>query len=70
MLENRLNLQQIKILKNLADDLPFILGLDVPEIRFWYNTEKAKKHLGFSPKFSLQNVMRQYYENKGLDKSL
>jgi PAS domain S-box-containing protein len=26
MLENRLNLQQIKILKNLADDLPFILG--------------------------------------------
>jgi signal transduction histidine kinase len=26
MLENRLNLQQIKILKNLADDLPLILG--------------------------------------------
>jgi nucleoside-diphosphate-sugar epimerase len=46
------------------------IGLDVPEIRFWYNTEKAKKHLGFSPKFSLQDVMRQYYENKGLDKSL
>jgi len=40
------------------------IGVDVPEIRFWYNTEKAKKHLGFSPKFSLQDVMRQYYENK------
>ena len=40
------------------------IGVDVPEIRFWYNTEKAKKYLGFSPKFSLQDVMRQYYENK------
>ena len=40
------------------------IGVDVPEIRFWYNTEKAKKHLGFSPKFALQDVMRQYYENK------
>ena len=40
------------------------IGVDVPEIRFWYNTEKAKKHLGFSPKFALQDVMKQYYENK------
>jgi len=41
------------------------IGLDVPEIKFWYNTEKARRHLGFSPKFSLQDVMEQYYENKG-----
>jgi len=40
------------------------IGLDVPEIKFWYNTEKAEKHLGFSPKFALQDVMKQYYENK------
>ena len=40
------------------------IGVDVPEIRFWYNTEKAKKYFGFSPKFSLQDVMRQYYERK------
>lgn len=40
------------------------IGLEVPGISFWYNTEKAKKYLGFSPKFSLQDVMRQYYENK------
>ena len=42
------------------------IGLDVPEINFWYNTQKAKKHLGFSPKFSFQDVMSQYYENKRL----
>ena len=41
------------------------IGVNVPEIRFWYTTEKAKKHLGFSPKLSLQDVMGQYYENKG-----
>jgi nucleoside-diphosphate-sugar epimerase len=41
------------------------IGLDVPGIQFWYNTEKAEKHLGFSPKLSLQDVMNQYYENKG-----
>ena len=41
------------------------ISVDVPEIKFWYNTEKAKKHLGFSPKISLQDVMLQYYENKG-----
>jgi nucleoside-diphosphate-sugar epimerase len=45
------------------------IGLDVPAIKFWYNTEKARKHFGFSPKFSLQDVMKQYYENK-VDKSL
>ena len=42
------------------------IGVDVPEIKFWYNTEKAKKHLGFSPKLSLQDVMSQYFENKKL----
>jgi len=41
------------------------IGVSVPEIKFWYTTEKAKKHLDFSPKLSLQNVMRQYYENRG-----
>ena len=40
------------------------IDLDVPPITFWYNTQKAQKELGFSPKFSLQDVMRQYYENK------
>jgi len=40
------------------------IGLNVPPITFWYNTQKAKKHLGFSPKFSLKDVMLQYYENK------
>jgi len=40
------------------------IGVDVPEIKFWYNTEKARKHLGFSPKFALQDVMKQYYENR------
>jgi len=38
------------------------IGLDVPEIKFWYDTEKARKYLGFSPKFSLQDVMEQYYK--------
>ena len=40
------------------------IDLDVPEMKFWYTTEKAKKNLGFSPRFSLQDIMRQYYENK------
>ena len=40
------------------------IGLSVPAIPFWYTTEKARKKLGFSPKFSLQDVMQQYYENK------
>ncbi len=39
------------------------IGQDVPAITFWYNTQKAEKHLGFSPKLSLYDVMRQYYEN-------
>ena len=39
------------------------IGLDIPGIGFWYNTEKAKKHLGFSPRFDLLDVMKQYYEN-------
>jgi nucleoside-diphosphate-sugar epimerase len=39
------------------------IGLELPGIKFWYNTQKAKKNLGFSPKFSLQDVMNQYYEN-------
>ena len=38
------------------------IGLIAPPITFWYNTQKAKKHLGFSPKFSLQDVMLKYYE--------
>lgn len=40
------------------------IGLEVPGIKFWYNTQKAKKIFGFSPKFSLQDVINQYYENK------
>jgi nucleoside-diphosphate-sugar epimerase len=40
------------------------IGFNVPEITFWYNTQKAKKHLGFSPRFTLKDVMRQYYEYK------
>jgi len=43
------------------------IGQDVSSIPFWYNTQKAEKHLGFSPKLSLHDVMRQYYENKGKD---
>lgn len=39
------------------------IGLNVPGIGFWYNTTKAKKYLGFSPRFSLQDVMQQYYES-------
>ena len=39
------------------------IGLDIPGIGFWYNTEKAKKHLGFLPRFDLLDVMKQYYEN-------
>jgi len=38
------------------------IGLDIPGIAFWYNTEKAKKHLGFSPRFDLTDVMKQYYD--------
>ena len=41
------------------------IALNVPPIAFWYNTQKAKEYLGFAPKFSLQDVKRQYYENKG-----
>jgi nucleoside-diphosphate-sugar epimerase len=36
------------------------IDLSVPPITFWYNTQKAKEHLGFSPKFSLQDVMSEY----------
>ena len=39
------------------------IGLDIPGIGFWYNTEKAKKHLGVLPRFDLLDVMKQYYEN-------
>lgn len=39
------------------------IELKATPITFWYNTEKAEKYLGFSPKFSLADVMRQYYEN-------
>jgi len=40
------------------------IGYDVPAITFWYNTQKAAKLLDFSTKFSLRDVMHQYYENK------
>jgi len=40
------------------------IGLDVPGLGFWYNTNKAKEHLGFSARFNLQDVMQQYYENR------
>jgi nucleoside-diphosphate-sugar epimerase len=40
------------------------IGQDVPSIPFWYNTQKAEKHLNFTPKLSLSDVMHQYYENK------
>jgi nucleoside-diphosphate-sugar epimerase len=40
------------------------IGFNVPETTFWYNTQKAQKHLGFSPRFTLQDVMRQYYDYK------
>jgi nucleoside-diphosphate-sugar epimerase len=40
------------------------IGQDVPSIPFWYNTQKAEKHLNFAPKLSLSDVMHQYYENK------
>lgn len=41
------------------------IGLEVPGIHFWYNTKKAEGCLGFSPKLSLKNIMKQYYEKKG-----
>jgi nucleoside-diphosphate-sugar epimerase len=52
--------------KHFPDSTNFFndIGLEIPKIEFWYNTEKAKKHLGFSPKFSLQDVIQQYYEYK------
>jgi nucleoside-diphosphate-sugar epimerase len=40
------------------------IGLNVPSIPFWYNAKKAEKYLGFTPRFTLQDVMNQYYENK------
>ena len=40
------------------------IGQDIPAITFWYNTQKAEKHLGFSTKLSLSDIMHQYYENK------
>ena len=36
-------------------------------LKFWYTTEKARKHFGFCPRFSLQDIVRQYYENKAGD---
>jgi len=44
------------------------IGFDMPAVSFWYNGEKAKKQLGFAPRFTLQDIMNQYYENK--EKSL
>ena len=40
------------------------IGLEVPAINFWYNTNKAKEYLGFSPKYSLTDIVNKYYENK------
>jgi nucleoside-diphosphate-sugar epimerase len=40
------------------------IGFDMPAISFWYNTQKAKEQLGFSPRFTLQDIMNQYYESK------
>ena len=40
------------------------IGFNMPEISFWYRTQKADKQLGFSPKFTLQDIMNQYYERK------
>jgi len=40
------------------------IGFSIPAVSFWYNTEKAKEQLGFSPRFTLQDVMCQYYEHK------
>ena len=40
------------------------IGLDIPGIKCWYNTGKAETHLGFSPKLSLQDIMKQYYEHR------
>lgn len=39
------------------------IGLKVPGVDFWYNTEKARRNLGFSPKYSFSDVMRLYYES-------
>jgi nucleoside-diphosphate-sugar epimerase len=41
------------------------INLDVPAISFWYNTNKAEKQLGFLPRFTLNDIMGQYYEIKG-----
>ena len=43
------------------------IELSITPIPFWYDTEKARKQLGFSPKHSLQDVMQQYYANRGGD---
>lgn len=40
------------------------INLSVPGISFWYNTEKARKYLGFSPKYSFSDIMRLYYESR------
>jgi nucleoside-diphosphate-sugar epimerase len=40
------------------------IGFDIPNISFWYNTKKAKEQLGFSTRFTLKDIMNQYYENK------
>ncbi len=40
------------------------IDLDVPAVNFWYTTDKAKKQLGFSPKYSLTDIMEKYYENR------
>ncbi|MGQ9608351.1 MAG: NAD-dependent epimerase/dehydratase family protein [bacterium] len=38
------------------------IDLKVPGIGFWYNTEKARRDLGFYPKYSFSDIMRLYYE--------
>ncbi|MBD3183076.1 NAD-dependent epimerase/dehydratase family protein [Candidatus Poribacteria bacterium] len=40
------------------------IGLEVPAINFWYTTKKAEKKLGFSPRFSLNDIMEMYYSNR------
>jgi len=40
------------------------IGFNMPSVPFWYNTEKAKKCLGFSPKLTLQDIMDQYSKKR------
>ncbi len=40
------------------------IDLKVPGISFWYDTEKARRKLGFSLKYSFSDIMRLYYESR------